>query len=372
MTAEAQLTRHSEGGAPMKEPAVEIRDLHLSYGGVIALNGIDLDVQPGEFIALLGPSGCGKTSLLRSVAGFAHPQRGTIRIGGVKVNHLPARSRKIGMVFQNYALFPHLTAAENISFGLRCRKIDREQAQASVRNMLEVVGLEAFADRRPSQLSGGQQQRVALARALVIQPEVLLLDEALGALDKKLRVQMQTELKALQRRFAIATIFVTHDQEEAMAMADRIVVLRSGETEQVDTPRELFLNPRTAWVAEFVGAGNVLRGRLYSNGATVRALEVAPGCDFRVEAAAGLSGPVTAFIRSDRIELTAARAGEPGLTVTSRRFLGSAVEVHASYQETVLRVLMPMEQAASFDVGQPVRAAAGAENCRIIAVNEQS
>ena len=225
--------------------------------GFAALKGIDLAVAKGEFVALLGPSGCGKTSLLRTIAGFVQPQRGAVRLNGRDVAGLPPRQRNIGIVFQSYALFPHMTVLQNVLFGLECRRVRKAAAASRAAQALELVGLTTFADRRPKQLSGGQQQRVALARAIVIEPDLLLLDEPLGALDKQLRVQMQTELKALQRRLGVTAVFVTHDQEEAMSMADRIVVMRDGTIAQTAAPETLFASPNSAWVCEFVGAGNL-------------------------------------------------------------------------------------------------------------------
>ena len=215
-------------------PSLAVAGVHVRYGGVAALNGVDLDVARGEFVALLGPSGCGKTSLLRVVAGFVHPDQGAVRLNGRDVAGLPPRSRNIGIVFQSYALFPHMSVLDNVLFGLQSRKVPPAAAAARARDALDLVGLAAFAGRRPKQLSGGQQQRVALARAIVIEPDLLLLDEPLGALDKQLRVQMQTELKSLQRRLGVTAVFVTHDQEEAMSMADRIVVMRDGAIAQTD------------------------------------------------------------------------------------------------------------------------------------------
>ncbi|NDH53322.1 MAG: aminotransferase class III-fold pyridoxal phosphate-dependent enzyme [Betaproteobacteria bacterium] len=209
-------------------PSLEIDGLHLSYGGFMALKEISLKVARGEFVALLGPSGCGKTSLLRAIAGFVHPQQGSVRLNGHDVAKLLPRQRNIGLVFQSYALFPHMSVIDNVRFGLECRNVPKAASIERAQAAMALVGLETFADRMPKQLSGGQQQRVALARALVIEPDLLLLDEPLGALDKRLRVQMQTELKALQRRLGVTAVFVTHDQEEAMSMADRIVVMAKG------------------------------------------------------------------------------------------------------------------------------------------------
>jgi ABC-type Fe3+/spermidine/putrescine transport system ATPase subunit len=351
-------------------PTVEIRNLSLAYNGVAALRDIDLDVRQGEFLALLGPSGCGKTSLLRSIAGYVHPQQGTMRIGGRDVLNVPPRRRNIGMVFQNYALFPHMTAAENIAFGLSCRGIPARDTKAAVDRMLDLVGLVGFGDRKPRGLSGGQQQRVALARALVIQPDVLLLDEALSALDKSLRVQMQSELKDIQRRIGLAAVFVTHDQEEAMAIADRIAVMRDGCIEQLDEPQHLFQYPAKTWVAEFIGAGNLLKGNARIVDAETMQLEGIGGldCCFPHQTGVSAGDAVTAFARADHVALEIADAAAPALMITGRRFLGSRVEIQLQVQEgqAPLKALVPMEQADPLAVGRRVHARIAARDCRII------
>ncbi|MEJ0069038.1 MAG: ABC transporter ATP-binding protein [Pseudomonadota bacterium] len=353
-----------QGSAPRDQAAaLNIANLHLWYGKHHALKGVDLDVERGEFVALLGPSGCGKTSLLRSIAGFVHPRDGAIRLNGRDVAELPPRLRNIGLVFQSYALFPHLSALDNVRFGLECRKINARERAERAQRALALVGLDAFADRRPRELSGGQQQRVALARALVIEPDLLLLDEPLGALDKQLRVQMQTELKQLQKRFGVTALFVTHDQEEAMSMADRIVVMRDGLIEQVGAPEQLFAAPRTAWICNFMGSGNVLDGVIerLPDGRSI--LRVADSL-FALEGAKP-GERVTAFVRADRLALTAADGA--GLTVTGRRFLGVQVELLLEGSGTPLRALLSVEAAARFPLGTAVRADAAAGDCRMLA-----
>jgi len=346
-------------------PAVEISALHLSYGPVTALEDIAFRVAPGEFMALLGPSGCGKTSLLRSIAGYVIPQRGAIRIHGRNVIELPPRRRNIGMVFQSYALFPHMTAADNVAFGLRCRGTPGAELRTAVGQMLQVVGLAGMADRKPGQLSGGQQQRVALARALVVRPDLLLLDEALSALDKALRVQMQTELKELQRRFGLATIFVTHDQEEAMAMADRIAVMRNGRIEQLDTPPKLFHAPATPWVAEFIGAGNLLRGPVQRGADGIARLALAAGLDCPVPDALVAGREAVGFVRTDRLSLEPAADGEVGLAVVGRRFLGGRVEILLRHEGTELRALLASDTADDFVPGARARARVALEDFRV-------
>jgi putative spermidine/putrescine transport system ATP-binding protein len=242
--------------------SVEFRGLRRTFGRTVALDGLDLVIQPGEFIALLGPSGCGKTTALRCVAGFERPDSGAVLVDGKDVTNVPANKRDAGMVFQSYSLFPNLNARDNVAFGLRVRKVPGETRRKKAGELLELVGLPAHADRYPHQLSGGQQQRVALARALALEPSVLLLDEPLSALDAKVRVTLREEIRRLQLDLGITTIFVTHDQEEALSVADRVAVLRAGRLEQVGAPAEVYDRPATPFVAEFVGTMNHLAGQI--------------------------------------------------------------------------------------------------------------
>ena len=238
-------------------PYLEISDLTVSYEkNKPTLERFSLDVEQGELVSLLGPSGCGKTTTLRSIAGFIQPDAGQIVINGRDYTYLAPNKRDIGLVFQSYALFPHLTVFHNVAFGLRMRRIPKKEAHSRVAKALKMVGLEAFADRRPAQLSGGQQQRVALARATVIEPQVLLLDEPLSNLDARLRVDMRQEIRRLQQQLGITTLYVTHDQVEAMSISDRVVVMNQGEIEQVGAPETIFAAPETAFVADFMGFDN--------------------------------------------------------------------------------------------------------------------
>jgi spermidine/putrescine ABC transporter ATP-binding subunit len=241
---------------------LQLIELTKVYGDVVAADRVTLDIAPGEFITLLGPSGSGKTTTLMMVAGFVIPTSGQILVNGEDIAFRPPHKRNIGMVFQNYALFPHMTVAENIAFPLKMRKWPRDRIEQAVREALQLVRLPGFEQRYPRQLSGGQQQRVALARALVFRPPVLLMDEPLGALDKKLREEMQLEIKHIQESLNITTIYVTHDQEEALTMSDRIAVMRDGRIEQIGTPRELYERPASEFVASFIGESNFLMGRL--------------------------------------------------------------------------------------------------------------
>ncbi len=243
----------------MTSAAIKLDQVTKIFDGkVVAVDGVTLDIAAGEFFSLLGPSGCGKTTSLRMIAGFEMPDRGRVHVGGQDITDVPVHRRDMGMVFQSYALFPHRTVAENVAFGLRMRDVPRPEIAKRVAASLAQVALTGLEDRKPGQLSGGQQQRVALARALVVEPRVLLCDEPLGALDRKLRQQMQFELKELQRRLGVTLVFVTHDQEEALAMSDRIAVMNTGRVEQVGAPTEIYERPRTRFVADFIGEINLL------------------------------------------------------------------------------------------------------------------
>jgi spermidine/putrescine transport system ATP-binding protein len=260
-------------------PAVQVDHVSKRFGGVVAVDGVSLQVAAGEFFALLGPSGCGKTTLLRMIAGLEVPSAGRIRVAGEDVSHRPAHKRPVHMVFQHYALFPHLTVTRNVGFGLRYQGIRGAEAELRIEEALSLVQLEGYGARLPSQLSGGQRQRVALARALVLRPKVLLLDEPLSALDQKLRREMQLELKRLQRSLGITFVFVTHDQEEALTMSDRIAVLNHGRIEQLDAAERVFERPVTRFVAEFMGAANFMAARVVE--ATGTAATVASDAGYR-------------------------------------------------------------------------------------------
>ncbi len=250
----------------MQSADVRLEDISKRFGELWAVRQINLHIKGGEFYTLLGPSGCGKSTLLRTIAGFVSPDEGTVYLEGAAVNHIPPWERNVGMVFQNYALWPHMTVFENVAFGLRERKIRRDEIERKIRHTLEQVGLKGTENRRPSQLSGGQQQRVALARTLVIQPRALLLDEPLSNLDAKLRAEMRLELLKLQRDLGITTIYVTHDQEEALALSTRIAVMESGRVIQEGEPREIYEQPREKFVAEFVGKSNLFFGTVVRAG----------------------------------------------------------------------------------------------------------
>ena len=279
---------------PARAVGIEITGVNLSYGATHVLKDVALSIRPGEFFAFLGPSGCGKTTLLRLIAGFAQAQTGKVLLDGQDVAPLPPWKRDVGMVFQSYALWPHMTVAKNVAFGLEERRLPRAEIDRRVAQALELVGLSAYAERRPAQLSGGQQQRVAVARTIAIEPKVLLLDEPLSNLDAKMRVSVRRELRSLQQRLGLTTIFVTHDQEEANTICDRIAVMDAGTVQQVGTPMELYENPANLFVANFLGSANILDERCGVAIPAGKRLVFRPQhASLSVPESASLHGPVT-------------------------------------------------------------------------------
>jgi iron(III) transport system ATP-binding protein len=348
----------------MKKVGLQCRNIRLSYGSTEVLKDVNLDIEPGEFFALLGPSGSGKSTLLRLIAGFNRHQHGELRVDGVDITGLQPWQRNIGMVFQSYALWPHLSVWDNVAFGLVERRVDKATLRGKVGAALELVGLAAYGNRRPNQLSGGQQQRVALARTIVIEPQLLLLDEPLSNLDKTLRVQMRQELLALQRRLGITTVFVTHDQEEAMTTADRMAVLDQGVVQQVGAPTALYDNPANAFVAGFVGTMNTLSAqvRAWRDGALVLELEGVGELSFPRPAATPAVAAATAAarlsFRPHTLQLQAADAARddrrvwmPG-TVEASEFLGESVRYRVRVGVQRLTVDRPhLRGRAPFAVG---------------------
>jgi putative spermidine/putrescine transport system ATP-binding protein len=339
---------------------LELEGLQKRFGDVMALQSLNLTIGAGEFVAFLGPSGCGKTTALRIVAGFERPDAGHVLLAGKDITDIPANKRDMGMVFQAYSLFPNLTARDNVAFGLRVRRVAKGERTKRAGDLLDLVGLASTANRYPHQLSGGQQQRVALARALAIQPSVLLLDEPLSALDAKVRVQLREEIRRLQTQLGITTLFVTHDQEEALSISDRVVVLSQGNIEQVGPPTEIYGNPRTAFVAQFVGTMNRIEGR------------VLPGLPEAIEAI-GLRLPAHAardwrendrvllLLRPEAVEVsapddagdTATRAGVEGV-VKSQIFLGSVTRLYVATPVGEMMADMGSLRALAAPVGSRV------------------
>jgi putative spermidine/putrescine transport system ATP-binding protein len=330
---------------------VALEAVTKAYGRTRALDGIDLDVHDGELLALLGPSGCGKTSTLNVVAGFVEPDAGRVRLDGVDVTAQPAWRRGLGVVFQSYALFPHMSVADNVAFGLRERGVSRADTAGRVAEALALVRLPGAGAMRPAQLSGGMQQRVALARALVIRPRVLLLDEPLAALDRKLREEMRAELRDIQRAVGITTIFVTHDQHEALGLSDRVAVMNAGRIEQLGPPREVYERPATVFVADFIGASSALEARVVDS----RTVELAGGQRVPARLGPGVApgARVRLLIRPERVEL-----GEPGpntlpARVTSAMFLGDHWEVRLELDGGA-RVLATVRGTATLAPGDRV------------------
>jgi len=301
--------------------SVSLRNLTRAFGATKALDEMSLEIAPGELVALLGPSGCGKTTALRIVAGFEYADAGEVLIDGRDISGVPASKRDMGMVFQSYSLFPNMSALDNVAFGLRMRKVGGADRRKRAAELLDMVGLAAQARQFPHQLSGGQQQRVALARALAVEPRVLLLDEPLSALDAKVRLQLREQIRTLQQRLGTTALFVTHDQEEALSMADRVGVMRAGRLEQVAEPAELYSRPATAFVAEFVGTMNRLPAELGGGGAVATVL----GVTVPTQEGAPASGPVDALVRPENLTVEVAEGGN-GI-VTNRTFLGAVTRV---------------------------------------------
>ncbi|HEX4743428.1 MAG TPA: ABC transporter ATP-binding protein [Candidatus Limnocylindria bacterium] len=328
---------------------LELRGLRKRFpNGTVAVDGVDLDVREGEVVALLGPSGCGKTTTLRCIAGFEDPDEGTISLQGRRIDVLPPNRRAATMVFQGYALFPHLSVFENVAYGLRVRRVGGAALRERVERTLALVGLSGFGDRRPQQLSGGQQQRVALARALVLEPALLLFDEPLSNLDAKLREQLRLELRALVRRVGITSVYVTHDQAEAMTLADRIAVMDRGKIVQLGTPREIYDEPVARFVADFVGHANFVRGRVREVAGDAAVVDML-GTARRAAASAPLRAgdEVEVMIRPE--EITVLAADEPGTVpavVRRAGFLGSAAVYQLACEGVELISSAPLERGA--------------------------
>ena len=349
-TRPAAAQASADGGAGGSVPVV-ISELRRAFGAIRALDRLSLEIAPGEFVALLGPSGCGKTTALRIVAGFETADSGSVLVNGADVSGVAAAKRDMGMVFQSYSLFPNMTALDNVGFGLRMRKMPGTQRRRQAAELLDMVGLSEHARHYPHQLSGGQQQRVALARALAIEPQVLLLDEPLSALDAKVRLQLREQIRAVQQRLGTTTLFVTHDQEEALSMADRVGVMKDGKLEQIAVPDQLYAHPRTAFVAEFVGTMNRLPGEL-TGGGEVRVLDqVVPVSG---EAPAGGATDVDALVRPEGLSIEAVPGGN-GI-VTDRAFLGSVTRIGVRLSgDITVKVDHPSAAAGGFAPGESVR-----------------
>ncbi|WP_018185168.1 ABC transporter ATP-binding protein [Kaistia granuli] len=334
-----------------------LESITKTFGNQTTIHGIDLAVERGEFVSFLGPSGCGKTTTLRMIAGFETPTSGTIKIDEKDVTDLRPNQRNIGMVFQAYALFPNMTVADNIAFGLKVAKKSSSEIAARVKEMLALIKLPDVGSRYPYQLSGGQQQRVALARALAIQPKILLLDEPLSALDAKIRISLREEIRAVQRALGITTIYVTHDQEEALSMSDRICVMNDGRIEQLGTPFEIYNYPKTRFVASFVGTLNILAGKVLDSTAGRIAID-----DQEVVASTGLNGAsagdtLAVALRPEALSIGHANGGSNNLTGTidEVHFLGSVVRIRVRFGDNVVSLdTFNRPHSAPPERGQPV------------------
>jgi putative spermidine/putrescine transport system ATP-binding protein len=330
---------------------VRLEGLRRQYGSVVALDGFDLIMAPGELVALLGPSGCGKTTTLRLLAGLEDADAGRVVVGGNDITNVTANKRNMGMVFQAYSLFPHLTVQQNVAFGLRLRGVDKVEQSRRALEMLELVGLSTQADRYAHQLSGGQQQRVALARALAINPQVLLLDEPLSALDAKVRAQLRDQIRRIQLEVGITTLFVTHDQEEALAIADRVGVMKDGRLEQLAPPTEVYARPATSFVAEFVGLSNRLEGDVRAGRVTVR------GVSLPLVDPATPDGRVVALVRPEAVTLAAHASEESGPLVGSviaATFLGATSRITVDLGDATIMAQLGTAEAAAHPAGSRV------------------
>jgi len=350
--------------------SVVLERISKSFEDVAAVDDVSLEIGSGEFFSLLGPSGCGKTTTLRMIAGFERPDAGSIRIGDADITETPPHLRPVNTVFQSYALFPHLSVEQNVAFGLRFKDVRKDERRGRVAEALELVRLGGLGQRRPHQLSGGQQQRVALARALVLSPSVLLLDEPLGALDAKLRRELQVELKSIQREIGITFLYVTHDQEEALTMSDRLAVMSNGKVEQLGAPRDVYEHPETSFVADFLGVSNLMRGRLVEG----RSVDVG-GVTLIAAQGVARGGVVRLTIRPERVRIEPpATEGENRVPATIERFvyLGSTTQVFVALPggDRVQALVANSGDVKEYDVGAAVIAHLPADALRILADDE--
>jgi putative spermidine/putrescine transport system ATP-binding protein len=341
-TTTAESAPAAGGGAH-----VTFTDLHRRFGATVALDGLSLEIAPGELVALLGPSGCGKTTALRVLAGFETADRGAVLVDGTDISRIPAQRRDMGMVFQSYSLFPNMTALDNVAFGLRLRKQTAAARRTRAGELLAMVGLDTHLSRYPHQLSGGQQQRVALARALAIEPRVLLLDEPLSALDAKVRLQLREQIRLIQQQLQMTTLFVTHDQEEALSMADRVGVMRDGRLEQIAAPTELYANPASPFVAQFVGTMNRIPARVVA----ANEVEVL-GQRLPHLGEPRSVGVVDALVRPEDMRLRPTGGGA-GI-VTTKTFLGPVTRVNVLLENLAVQIQVPSGEAAAIDPGTSV------------------
>ncbi|MBB5665768.1 putative spermidine/putrescine transport system ATP-binding protein [Rhizobium leguminosarum] len=356
----------------MAAPRIRFERISKSFGVHQVVKDLSLDIERGEFVSLLGASGSGKTTLLMMLAGFENPTAGGIFLDGRRIDHLPPHRREMGVVFQNYALFPHMSIADNIAFPLRMRGVGRSEIEQRVKRALDMVQLSAMSGRKPAQLSGGQQQRVALARSLVFEPTVVLMDEPLGALDKQLREQMQLDIRALHKRLELTVVFVTHDQSEALTMSDRIAVFNRGNIEQIGTPRDIYDRPQTRAVAEFIGETNLIEGTVKATGTTGTSVEIADGRHVIVPGSNSLAvgSRVHISVRPERISLAAGSIGAAANALPAK-ILDSVYQgdhLRVQLDEDAFRFVVRTDmRSAEWPVGADVVAHFTPEDCWVIA-----
>jgi spermidine/putrescine ABC transporter ATP-binding subunit len=351
---------------------LSVHDLCFRYGDKLVLNHFTLDVDEGEFVSLLGPSGCGKTTSLMLIAGFEHPETGTIIVDGEDLTNVPAHRRNMGMVFQNFALFPHMTIIENVAYGLRQRKLNKKEAFKEAEEALDLVQLHGMGHRSPNQLSGGQQQRVALARAIVIKPRLLLLDECLSSLDRKLRVEMEVELRKIQREVGITTLFVTHDQEEALTLSDKVALLREGALVQYDRPSVIYEQPKDAFVAGFLGKANFIEGIVKSsnNGKQVFVLEDGNSLEFETINPLTIGSKYTIGVRPEKIAISAEQSNHTSIQgiISLVTYAGGITHysIQALGKEWIIQSQNDSVHGAIYTVGSPIWFGWQAENSLIL------
>ncbi|TPI19796.1 ABC transporter ATP-binding protein [Mesorhizobium sp. B4-1-1] len=357
----------ASAAAGASSPAVEFRNIDIAYGKFVAVRDFSLSIRKGSFVTLLGPSGCGKTTILRSIAGLVDISAGQIMIGGRRVDDVPIYKRNIGLVFQSYALFPHKTVFDNVAFGLKYRNVAKPEIRRKVGQALDMVRLPGSEKKLPSQLSGGQQQRIALARAIVFEPQVLLLDEPLSALDANMREEMRVEIKKIQKETGITAIFVTHDQEEALSMSDRIVVMNAGSAEQIGTPEEVYERPATAFVADFLGKANMLPGTVSrSDGPTT--VTLASGQTVNVQAPQPLprGSAVTVVVRPQKLSVGRTSANRlPGRVVSASYLGGSAIYEVDIGGKTNIRANAPIDGRV-LNEGEAIELGFDADDCVLL------